>query len=292
MLNNVKLKNTLVARSFVIPVMLLLALLILYPFIYGIFVSFYDTNLISRWNFEGLQNYIEVIKDSTFWNSMRITVLFTVFTVLGHFVLGLLFASFLNKPIKGVVIFRCIFMLPWLLPEVVIANLWKFIFNPNDGIINYYLSFANLIREPLIFLSNPKIALATVIFVCIWKGFPLIMIQILAALQTVPAAVVEAAKIDGATRLQTFWKIVIPSIKGTITVALILDTIWWFKHVSMVWILTQGGPGVSTNTIGIEIYKRAFAYFDFGYSSAIAFIVFIVCVLITLVYKRVLQDGE
>jgi multiple sugar transport system permease protein len=279
------------AAPFVAPALITLVLLVLYPFGYGLRVSLYETNLINKWKFVGLHNYIEAITDSAFWQSLSITLIFTVSVVVGHFIIGMIYANILNRNIKFKTFFRAVLLLPWIFPEVVIANLWKFIFHPSFGLLNSILQLMHVINEPVSFLGSAHFALFSVIVVCIWKGAPLVLIQILAALQTVPNELREAAVIDGATSKTTFWKIIIPSIKTPIVVTLIMDTVWWFKHVTMIWIMTQGGPGTVTNTISIDIYKRAFEYVQFGYSSAIAVIVFFICVLITFQYRRLLNEN-
>lgn len=284
------LKERAVGYGFILPAVITLILLLLYPFGYGIYISFFKTNLINKWNFVGLENYADVLVDPDFLTSMRITVIFTVCVVIGHFVLGFLFALMLNRDMKGRTVFRAILLLPWLFPEVVIANLWKWIFNPSMGLLNSVLVNAGILDEPMSWLGSPKWALAVVIFVCIWKGYPLVMIQLLAGLQTVSRDILEAATIDGATGWQAFWRVTLPSMKSTLTVTLILDVVWWFKHVTMIWLLTQGGPNGATNTISVDIYKRAFEFFDFGPSSAIAVIVFVICVLISVVQRRMLRD--
>ena len=277
-----KIKTSLTMYGFITPAVLILALLLLYPFCYGIYISFFKTNLVNKWNFVGIENYIKVLSESEFYESMKITVIFTVGVVLGHFIFGFLFAVLLNRDLKGRTIFRAILLLPWLFPEVVIANLWRWIFNPTMGFLNSFLVETGLLQEPMSYLGSPSLALWVLIFICVWKGFPLVMIQLLAGLQTVSSEIIEAAKIDGASNWQTFWRVTIPSMKSTLSVTLILDVVWWFKHVTMIWLLTQGGPNGATNTIAVDIYKRAFEFFDFGPSSALAVIVFLICVVISI----------
>lgn len=283
-------KIKLATYGFVTPAVVTLVLLLLYPFLYGIYISFFKTNLVQKWNFVGLKNYLTVLSQSDFYASLRVTAVFTAAVVAGHFILGFVFAFMLNREIKGRTIFRAILLLPWLFPEVVAANLWKWIFNPSMGLLNSALQSAGIISEPMSWLGSPQRALMAVIFICIWKGYPMVMIQLLAGLQTVSQEIVEAAKIDGASGLRTFWHIIIPSMKATLSVTLILDVVWWFKHVTMIWLLTQGGPNGATNTISIDIYKRAFEFFDFGPSAALAVLVFIICVLLSLLQRRILRD--
>lgn len=289
-IDTIKIKNKIGEYLFTAPAIITLAALLLYPFCYGIYISFFKTNLVNKWKFVGFGNYLEVFSSSELWMSFFVTFKFTVFVVIGHFILGFIFALVLNRDVKGRVFFRAILLLPWLFPEVVIANLFKWIFHASTGIFNSTLLALGIIDEPMAWISNPKFALAIVVFACIWKGFPLIMIQILAGLQTISKDITEAATIDGANMWQIFFVVTLPGMKKTLIVSLILDTIWWFKHVTMIWLITQGGPGGITNTISVDIYKRAFVYFDFGSSAAIAVLVFLICVAISLVYRRMLKD--
>ena len=285
-----RVKTRAAAYGFVTPAVITLALLLLYPFCYGIYISFFKTNLVNKWNFIGLKNYAKVLTEADFYSSMKITLIFTVGVVLGHFIFGFLFAVMLNRDIKGRTIFRAVLLLPWLFPEVVIANLWRWIFNPTMGFLNSTLVSVGILKEPMSWLGSPKLALAVLIFICIWKGYPLVMIQLLAGLQTVPGDIIEAARIDGAGNWKTFWYVTVPIMKSTLSVTLILDVVWWFKHVTMIWLLTQGGPNGATNTIGVNIYKRAFEFFDFGPSSALAVVVFLICIVISILQRRLLKD--
>lgn len=278
------------AYGFVTPAVITLALLLLYPFCYGIYISFFKTNLVNKWNFVGMKNYIAVLTEPEFYASMKITLIFTIGVIAGHFIFGFLFALMLNRNIKGKTVFRAILLLPWLFPEVVVANLWRWIFNPTMGLLNSALLSVGVLQEPMSWLGSPKLALGVLIFICVWKGYPLVMIQLLAGLQTVSHEMIEAARIDGASNIQAFWYVVVPSMKSTLSVTLILDIVWWFKHVTMIWLLTQGGPNGATNTIAVDIYKRAFEFFNFGPSSALAVIVFLICVGISLMQRRLLKD--
>ena len=285
-----RMKKGITPYGFVTPAVLVLALLLLYPFCYGIYISFFKTNLVNKWSFVGLKNYVTVLTDEDFFNSMVTTVQFTLGVVGGHFLFGLLFAVMLNRNIKGRTFFRAVLLLPWLFPEVVVANLWRWIFNPTMGFLNSMMVSSGLLDKPISWLGSPKLALPTLIFICVWKGYPLVMIQLLAGLQTVPHDIVEAARIDGASRAQSFWYVTIPSKRSTFVVTLILDVVWWFKHVTMIWLLTQGGPNGATNTIAMDIYKRAFSFFDFGPSAALAVVVFLICVVISIFQRRMLRD--
>lgn len=283
-------KRRTVGWCFVSPAVIILALLLLYPFLYGIYISFFKTNLVNKWTFVGLENYLDVLTDADFFKSLKITIIFTVGVVGGHFLFGFLFAVILNRDLKGRTFFRAVLLLPWLFPEVVVANLWRWIFNPTMGLLNSALVSAGILDQPMSWLGSPAFALPVLIFICVWKGYPLVMIQLLAGLQTVSQDIVEAARIDGATGWQAFWRVTVPSMRSTLMVTLIMDVVWWFKHVTMIWLLTQGGPNGATNTIAVDIYKRAFEFFDFGPSSALAVVVFMICVAVSVLQRRILRD--
>ena len=278
---------------FILPCVITLAVLLLYPFGYGIYVSFFKTNLVNKWKFVGLENFIRAFTDPTMYASLWTTVRFTFFVVLLHFAIGIGLALLLNKEIRGRTFFRALLVMPWLFPEVVIANLWKWIFNVNSGLLNTFLQRIGILTERMSWRGSMDWAMACVIMVCVWKGYPLVMIQMLAGLQSISKDLYEAATIDGANRRQTFRYVTLPGLRPTMVVTLILDTVWWFKHLTMIWILTNGGPVTATNTISVEIYKQAFEYKNaYGYSAALAVIVFLICVVIGIVQRKVLPDNE
>ncbi|MDR2930934.1 MAG: sugar ABC transporter permease [Propionibacteriaceae bacterium] len=196
----------------------------------------------------------------------------------------------LNLDIRGRTVFRAILLLPWLLPEVVVANIFKWILHPSNGILNAWLRRLGVIHEPTSWLGSPTYALITVALVCVWKGYSLVMLMVLAGLQTVPHELREAAVVDGASPRAVFWHVTVPALRATLIVALVLNTLWWFKHVTIIWLMTQGGPGTSTTTIAVSIYRQAFENFEFGPASALAVIVFLICLGINFAYKRGLAD--
>lgn len=284
------LKTILTPYGFITPASLTILLLVVYPILYGIYISFFDTNLVNKWNFVGLRYYIRSLTDSSFLHSLWKTIVFTVTVVGGHFVFGFIFASILNMKIKLRTLFRGILILPWLFPDVVIAYLFKWILNTQGGIINELLLHFNLVSEPVNWLSSSATAFPCVILICIWKGYPLVMVQILAGIQTISTDMYEAARIDGANRWQCFRYITLPSLKPILTTILILDTVWVFKQFTMIWLLTAGGPGSSTMVSAIEIYKNAFSYFKYGLASAQSVYILVICYLIGVVFRRLLRD--
>lgn len=277
---------------FILPAVVTLLVLITYPLIYGAYISFFDTNLITKWDFVGLKYYIDIFSNSEFLNRILLTLHYTFWVVVGHFIIGTGLALILNMKLKGITVFRVILILPWLFPEVVVGLLWKWLFNPLYGLFNAVLMNWGWIDDPVSWLGNEQTAFAAVIVVSIWKGFPMVMMLLLAGLQSIPEDVYEAAKIDGCTRSTAFRYVTLPALMPVMVVTLILDTVWWFKHFTMIWILTQGGPGNATNVVSIDIFKQAFDFFNFGKASAMAILVFFVCWLMGYGYRRLFGNGD
>ena len=277
---------------FIGPALLALVALVVYPLLYGVYISFFKTNLANKWDFVGLKNYISVFSDGVFVKQLGVTLKFTAIVVLAHFIIGIFLAMLLNQSRPGITFFRTILVLPWLMPELVIALIFKLIMNPLYGLLNYGMQLLGLSEGGVSWLGDTKYAFISVVLVCIWKGYPLVMVNALAALQSVSTDIYEAAKVDGANKIQTFFRIILPSIKPVLATTLILDTVWWFKHYTIVYLMTKGGPGSDTSIVSIEIYKQAFDYFNFGKAASMSVVVFFVCLIISKLYRRFLDNED
>lgn len=275
---------------FVLPTVITLVTVVAYPLLYGFYISLFNTNLLNRWKFIGFSNYLDIFTDADFLGTLWVTSRFTAGAVTGHFVIGMILALLLNQEFKGRAIFRAILIVPWLFPEVVVALLWKWMYNPLYGLFNDILLRLGVINEATSWLGSTETALFAVILPVIWKGYPLVMLMILAGLQAIPREQYEVAEIDGASWLQSFRYVTLPSLRHVLMVTLILDTIWWFKHFGVIWILTQGGPIKATRVVSIDIYKTAFESFKFGPAAALAVVVFFIVLLISFIYRRLLSD--
>lgn len=275
---------------FTLPAGMLIFALIIYPLGYALFISTQHTNLISEWKYIGFKYYRQILSDTQFQSSIKISFLFAVLVVIGNFIIGLLLASILNKTLRFGNIFKVILMIPWLLPEVVVALIWKWLFNPTYGLINHILQVAGLIHRDVSWFDSGNSAMASVVFVAVWKGYPIVMIMMLAGMKNIPSERYEAASIDGANSWQKFRFITFPGLRPIISVVAILETAWWFKHFTIVWLLTNGGPAGSTRTVSIDIYQRAFANFDFGRAAAESVIILILLLGVSALYSRVLND--
>lgn len=278
------------AYIFILPVCITLLLLVTYPLLYGTYISFFNTNMVNKWNLVGLQNYVDIFSTWEFISKIILTLKYTILTVVGHFAIGIILALILNMKLPGITIFRAILILPWLLPEVVVGMLWKWLFNPMYGLFNDILMKVHLINEPVSWLGDTSYAFLAIVIICTWKGYPMVMMMVLAGLQAISQDTYEAAKIDGCTKLQSFRYVTVPGLIPVLVVTLILDTVWWFKHFTMIWLLTEGGPNDATNVVSIDIFKQAFQFFNFGKAAAMAVIVFFVCFLIGYLYRRLFKD--
>jgi multiple sugar transport system permease protein len=286
-----RLQQTWMGYFFIIPAVFVLVMMILYPLLYGVYISFFDTNLVNKWNFAGLKFYRRLITDRSFYASLRRTGIFTFFTVLGRIVLGTGFALILNNrrlPMRT--IFRSILVLPWVFPDVVIGLLWKWLYNSSYGLINHLLSLFHIIKNPVEWLSNTSTVMAAVIVVCIWKGFPFMIVMVLAGLQTIPEELYEAAEMDGCSGVQKFFNITIPGIMPVLATTTMLEIMWSFKHFTLIWNLTYGGPVDATNVVSIDIYKTGFEYLRFGESAARAVCVFIIIMVISMAQHKVMKE--
>lgn len=283
-------KRQSVGYAFIGPAAFAMIAMIIYPMAYGLYISFFNTNLVTKWKFVGLRYYIQAFTNSEFYSSVLLTFKFMILVVIGHFLLGFILASLLNTEFKGRTIFRVIFMLPWLFPESVIALLFTWILNPMYGVLNAILKSLGLISSNMSWLSSGSLAFPTIVFVCIWKGYPLVMTMILSGLQSVSKDLYEAAMIDGATKWKQFLHVTIPGLRPVLTTTLILDSVWWFKQYTLVYTMTGGGPGKATDLVSLSIYGTAFNDLQFGKASAWGIIVFAICYLISKIYRLILKE--
>lgn len=275
---------------FILPAAIALLVVVAYPLLYGFYISLFNTNLLNRWEFVWFKNYIRIFTSGDFLATIFTTFKFTLGAVIGQFIIGLSLALLLNTKVPGRAFFRTILLVPWLFPEVVVALLWKWMFNPLYGLFNDILLKLHLISEPTSWLGSTSTALPSVILTVIWKGYPLVMLLMLAGLQAIPQEQYESAQMDGATWRQSFFFITLPNLRNVIMISLILNTVWWFKHFGIVWVLTQGGPINATSIISIDIYKTAFEAFRFGPAAALAVIVFFIVFFISFLYQRLLGN--
>jgi multiple sugar transport system permease protein len=264
------LSRTQFAWLLVAPAIIIMLAIILIPLVRTVMTSFQKFDLTSPTDtlkYVGFKNYRSVI-GGDFFKQLGITMQFSVCAVGGEFILGLLLALFLNRSVWGRPAFRAIFLVPWVIPTVVCALLWSWILNVQYGVLNFILRDIGIIREFQRWLGDPKLALWTVTGVTVWKWFPFDFVMLLAALQTVPSELLDAASVDGAGPLRKLWNVTIPSIQNIISVVLVLTLIWSFQEFTLIWGTTRGGPMNVTSILPVHIYRTAFVYLRMGRASA------------------------
>lgn len=282
-------KKTGVAYAYLSPTLALMMLLLVIPIAMVIGYSFYNNVIIEKNPvFVGFQNYITVLTDKNFWIAVRHTLFFVIVSMIAHMVIGMIFAlvlntRYLNNFTKG--IFRVIFALPWMFTASVIAILWRMLLDPN-GVINFFISVFHISEEQVLFLASRSLALGSVTLINIWSGYPFYMISILAGLQGISTDLYEAAAIDGAKAVKTFFYILLPSLKPILISLLMLDFVWTLQQFALIWMTTGGGPVNATETLSTYIYKYAFTKYEYSIASTGAVILLIACTLVGVFYVK------
>jgi len=275
----------------VTPAILLSAVLILYPALKGVWTSFHRVNLAQPWQgtpFVGLDNYANLFRDPIFWRAFRNTLIYTFGAVTGQFFLGLITALLLNRSFRGRGLVRGLILLPWVMPGVVAALMWGWMYNPDVGVINDLLFKTRIISHPIAWLADPSTAMLAVIGVAIWKGFPFFAVTLLAGLQTIPRELYEAADIDGASYLRKFIYITLPLIKEIVLITTTLRFSGIFVYADLVYVLTEGGPANATMTLPVYAFLKAYNNFDFGYAAAVSITMVLFLFVLALVYIRLM----
>lgn len=268
------------AYLYILPWILGFAILQLYPFVSSFIYSFTDYTVGAKATFQGLANYKKLFtQDKEFWNSLKVTILFALYTVPGKLIMALAVAMFLNRDLKGINLIRTLYYIPSLFGgSVAVALLWRLMFLDN-GVINAILSALHL---PVIqWLGDTRYALRTICMLEIWQ-FGSSMVMFLAALKQVPSSLYEAAEIDGAGKVTRFFHITLPQISPIIFFNLINQTIQALQNFTSAQVITEGGPLKSTYVLGLKLYKEGFSYFKMGYASAISWVVFAAIMIFTL----------
>ena len=281
-----RLTDTHVALLLLAPAMTLLFTVILYPLLNSMYIGLLDKSLITGGDeFVGLKNILDVL-GSNFLPILYNTLVFAIGATLLPFLIGFAVALVLNGPIRGRGVWRGAFLLPWLVPSVIVSFLWLWIFNANYGVLNGILRNLGLIDSNIAWLSNGASAMTAVIIAKTWQTFPWIAIMILAALQTIPPELYEAASIAGANRWQLFRYVTMPHLRGVSSIVILLSLIWNFQHFETIYVMTQGGPAKATTTFSVAVYQTAFQAFDLGRAGALGILWMVLLSLVVVVYLR------
>jgi multiple sugar transport system permease protein len=274
-------------RMFVAPNLVAVAVFMLFPLAFSLYMSFQNWDIFTPPKFVGFGNYHNLFAhDPLFVIALRNTLVYTVGTVIPTVLISLAVAGVLNRKIKGISIFRTIAFLPLAVSSVVMAVVWQFVFNTNNGLLNIMLGWIGI--GPVPWLVDPKWAMVSLCTVSVWRSVPFATVILLAAMQGVPDNLYEAAKLDGAGEIRQFVSITVPLIRGAVSFVVVISIIHAFQAFDLVYVLTgrNGGPEAATYVLGIMLFQHAFGFLEFGYASALAWVIFAILLALTVLQLR------
>lgn len=270
------------------PTVAVLFALSIYPLIYAVKTSFQTNNGAKI----SLDNFTRLFSDGFFFSAIAHTFVFAAIALTIEFLIGLSLALLLDSRLRGRNVFRALLLVPMMLPPVVVGVVWRLMLNSDFGAINGTLKGFGFDTTSLTWTASPKLAFLSIVIVDVWQWTPFMFLILLAGLQAIPSEPYEAALIDGSSAWQTFKNITLPLLKPAILIALLLRTMDLLRVFDSIFILTEGGPGFATETISLYIYRTAFRFGDFGYATAMSFVLLILTNIISVVYIRFLQKQE
>lgn len=276
------------------PAVSVVLLIVAFPLLRAIIFSLqhYQLTDLKNVHFIGLANYLRAFREPLYWSALRTSLVWVVGIVSFQFVFGLLIALLLNQTFRGRALVRAVVLIPWVVPSAIVGLLWKWIYDGNVGVLNDLFKRFGLISTNVPWLTYGETALPAVMVAVIWAGTPFFAIMLLAALQAVPGEVYEAADVDGASEVQQFFYVTIPSIMSTIRTTTLLRIIWVANYVDIIWILTGGGPGYATTTLPVLAFVEAMRGLDFGFASAISITLALLLVGVVALYLRSIERSR
>jgi multiple sugar transport system permease protein len=272
--------------GFVAPATVVLVAVLVVPVLHVVYESFVWTTPKRESVFPSLRNYEAIAADEVVRLAAENTVTFTVVSVAGHLLLGLGVALLLNQQIRGRALFRNLALLPWMLPPAVVATGWAWLYHSPFGMLNPLLTGLGVLAGPRAWLATPDTAMSAVIVANLWRGFPFISLILLAGLQSIPAALYEAASVDGASAWQRFRHVTVPGLQRVILIAATLDVINTVKYFDLIWVMTGGGPANRTEVFATLIYRVAFQFFRGGRAAALAVVMVAAVAAFSFLYVR------
>ena len=285
---NLKTKKKIAPYLYVMPVLILLLIMYGYPLIKSIIMSLQDYKLTSSGSapFNDFANFKKMFSDTDFLLLLKNSLIYVIISVVAQFVLGLILALCLKTKFRGRGIYQSIVFLPWAISSFVVGLMFRWSFNGEYGVVNDILMKMGIIKENVAWLGTPGLSLAVVIIAMIWMGIPFFGIMILAALQSVPDDIYEAADIDGCGMFRKFFSLTLPYIKPTIIMTVLLRTIWIFNSFDLIVIITGGGPVNYSQTLPSYMYSKAFASYDFGLASAFGVLLIVILGIYAVLFLK------
>lgn len=277
---------------YILPLLLILAFTYLYPIIRTANFSFYKLPFGgAEGEYVGFDNYSALFQDPTFWQSLKNNGIWAFGNLILQMILAFAIAVTLNRKMKGISLVRTAVLLPWIVPTAAIACVIRWVLLPNIGIVNELLIGSGLIDSAINFLGVEN-AMFTLVFLNSWKAIPIGVLLILSALQTIPGDVYESAQVDGATAFQVFFRITYPIISKMLWFTSFLIFVWGFNAFDMIWMVTQGGPNITTQTLPIMVYRTAFKTMQLGMSSTVAVVIAAILLIIGAAYFSLMRGGN
>lgn len=282
------------AAILIIPTFIAVFVFLIYPIIYSLVISFTDARLstLGTYSFVGLVNYLKAFKDTDVFDGLLVSLKFVSATVILKLVLGTLIAVILKESFFGRSFVRSLIILPWATPYVVTGIIWKWMLNDKVGLFNYLLKKTGIIDSYISFLSSKTFALPSIIIADVWQGTPFFIIVILAGLQTIPDELYEAANMDGAGGIKSFFHITLPMVKLPIYITTVLGTLFSINSFDLFFVLTKGGPGNITTNITLYNWNTAFKFFNISYAATISYLILFIALIITLIYFYLIRKGS
>ena len=279
---------------FLLPAVLVIFAVVIYPFIYNIVISLSNMSMthFHDWKIIGFRQYAKVFSERIFYVVLGKTIIWTVVNVFFHVVIGVSLALLLNRYLPGKGIFRTLLIIPWAMPQYITALTWRGMFNYEYGAINLILS--KLLHMPMIqWLKDPFFAFVACILTNVWLGFPFMMVIAYGGLQAIPRELYEAAEVDGASPWQQFWHITVPHLKPVMTPAIVLGVIWTFNNLNVIWLVSNGGePSDKTHILVSYVYKAAFNLYRYGYAAALSMVIFVILLMWGIFYIKKTRAAE
>lgn len=284
-------RYALLGAILIAPTVLVFATVIVYPLVSAIYLSVFSIYTPTmEGEFAGLDNYSRLLSSGEFWRSLLNNLIWTAGTLTLQITFGILVALMLHRNLVFRSLARSLVLFPYFLSTVVAVLVWRWLFNDLYGVLNHILMWARIVDMPVDWLGSMPNAMISLIFVGAWKYFPFVVIAVLARLQSIPEELYEAATIDGAGRFAQFRDVTLPQLKDVLIVIVLLRTIWDFKEFDLIYLLTGGGPVISTQTLPLMVYKEAFAMNQMGGASAVAVLMMLIMLVFMSLYLRRARD--
>ncbi|TCO77003.1 carbohydrate ABC transporter permease [Chromatocurvus halotolerans] len=275
------------------PTIVVFCAVIVYPLLAAIYLSLFQLYTPTlEGSFVGISNYRDLLARGEFWISLRNTLVWTVGTLSLQIVLGIGMALMLHQAVWFRSLARSLILFPYFVSTVVAVLVWRWLFNDLYGILNHMLIGSGVVDMPVDYLGSMPNAMISMILVGAWKYFPFVVIAVLARLQTIPDALYEAARIDGAGPIARFFDVTLPQLRDVLVVIILLRAIWDFKEFDLIFLLTGGGPVISTQTLPLLVYKEAFALNQMGMAAAYAVVMMAIMLVFMIVYIRQTREKE